>query len=134
MLNRFCIMRTSPIIAKKVSSKNLHRLLFLICVLQPFSCFKNNDILVSKQLYDKIEITRFGYGMKFGYMNSGSIEGEILNKTEYIITRLLFRFDLREYDSNCKLKQLYNAGCEIYEMPNFNSFVKKIQKPENQEL
>ena len=115
-------------IKNKNLSRILHWFLLLFCAFQVYSC-KNDNIEVPKQLYDKIETTKFQHAANFA-----TIYGEILNNTEYVITRLVFRFELRKYDDNWRLRQLYKMGDEAFKLPDFSNFVKKIQTTEKQKI
>src|SRR5262245_23277235 len=85
------------------------------------------EYLLPHRTYDRIEITKFTHSVGFN-----AVYGEVLNNTDYVLTRLVFKFELYKYDKNCRLKSLYDVGGTIFELGDFADFVKEISKPSQQ--
>ncbi len=92
-----------------------------------FSCSKKeNEILIPQGLYDQIELTDFRHDYYFNHISC-----EFFNKTNYTITRFVYRFELYQYDPDCKLKILYDKVIHKFAIGEFNEFAKKMRSKEN---
>lgn len=121
-------MCTTSGLVEKDSLKHLFLLINIASIFLGFSCINTkSEALLSVDVYEQIVLTNFGYDTYFR-----SINGEILNNTDYVLVRLVYEIRLYEYDINCRLRELYEIGGEVFNMGDFSSFVEKISRPEGQ--
>lgn len=102
-------------------------LIFLFCYF--WGCSNNDsETLLPIAYHKKIEVKNFEY------LNMPQeLRGEIFNHTDFVLTRLVFRFELFKYDANSRLKQLFDNMKFKYNLGNFQDFAQKITQPQLQE-
>lgn len=102
-------------------------LIFLFCYF--WGCSNNDsETLLPIAYHKKIEVKNIEY-----LDIPQELRGEIFNHTDYVLTRLVFRFELFKYDANSRLKQLFDNMKFKYDLGNFQDFAQKITQPQLQE-
>lgn len=116
---------------KTINIRSLISFILFAALFFQFSACNNsrkNEILLPQKSYENIKLKNLRY-----YYMPKQINGEIFNHSDYILTRLIFRFELYECDPNSRLKKLFDKTGVTYDLGEFKDFVETITHPQSQE-